>query len=74
MMKFKNITLVNFRGSIFYNELSIKDKILMKGLKVYIDKKDFRDLTEDDKLILDSFNKQIDMCDKKSIDKLIELL
>lgn len=69
-----NISLVNFRGSIFYNELSRKDKLLMKGLKIYIDKKDFRDLTEDDKLILDSFNKQIDMCDKKSIDKLIELL
>lgn len=66
------IKFFSFRGAIFYNDLSFKDKILMKGLSAYIDKKNKLDKTEDDKLIMKSFKSKIDLCDKNSINELIE--
>ena len=67
----KNIKIFNFKGSFDYFSLSFMDKILMKGLKVSIDKKCIRELTEDDKIILDGFEREVNLCDKKSIESLI---
>lgn len=68
----KNIKIFNFRGGFNYNTLTLLDKVLMKGLKSSISKKSNCDLTEDDKIILEGFEKEIDLCNKKSIDLLVE--
>ncbi|MGL4913789.1 MAG: flavodoxin domain-containing protein [Romboutsia sp.] len=68
----ENIRVFNFKGSLDYSNLSFTDKILMKGLKLSIDKKSIRELTEDDKLILEGFEREVNLCDKKSIEPLIE--
>lgn len=68
----ENIKVFNFKGSFDYFKLSFIDKILMKGLKLNIDKKSVRELTEDDKLILEGFEREVNLCDKRSIESLIE--
>lgn len=68
----KNIKLFNFRGAFDYRQLNLIDKLLMKGLRNSISQKSIRDLTEDDKRILEGFEQLIDLCDKKSIDILVE--
>ena len=68
----KNITVFNFRGAFDYRQLNLIDKLLMKGLKNNISKKNIRDLTKDDKIIVEGFERLIDLCDKKAIDILVE--
>jgi len=67
-----NISLFSFRGTFDYGQLNLIDKLLMKGLRKSISEKSIRDLTEDDKIILEGFKKEVDLCDKKSINLLIE--
>lgn len=68
----ENIKVFNFKGSFDYSKLNLIDKFLMKGLKSSIDKKSIRDLTDDDKIVLEGFEREIDLCDKKSITSLLE--
>ena len=67
-----NINLFNFIGAFDYSKLNLIDKILMKGLKSRISKKNITDMTDEDKILLEGFNKLIDLCDKKSIDILVK--
>ncbi len=67
-----NINLFNFIGAFDYSKLNLIDKILMKGLKSRISKKNITDMTDEDKIVLEGFNKLIDLCDKKSIDILVK--
>lgn len=66
-----NINSFYFRGKIDYKELSLKDKILMNGLRVSILNKKQSDISEDEKMILETIDKPIDYTDKKSIDILL---
>lgn len=68
----EKIKLFTYRGAIDYSKLNLKDKVLMKGLKQMISKKNIRSLTEDDKIVLESFEREVDLCDKKEINSLIE--
>ncbi|MEF9992402.1 MAG: flavodoxin domain-containing protein [Romboutsia sp.] len=70
----KNIKTFNFRGGFDYSNLNIKDKILVKGLKQCISKKSPRELTKDDKIVLEGFEREVDLCDKNSIDLLIKAI
>lgn len=67
-----NINLFNFIGAFDYSRLNLIDKILMKGLKSRISKKNITDITDEDKIVLEGFEKLIDLCDKKSIDILVK--
>jgi menaquinone-dependent protoporphyrinogen IX oxidase len=67
-----NINLFNFIGAFDYSKLNLIDKVLMKGLKSRISKKNITDMTDEDKIVLEGFNKLIDLCDKKSIDILVK--
>ena len=69
-----NIDTFYFRGKINYKELSIKDKILMTGLRASISIKDESDISHDDKMILKVFDNPIDYTDKKTIDILLNSL
>jgi menaquinone-dependent protoporphyrinogen IX oxidase len=67
-----NINLFNFIGAFDYSKLNLIDKVLMKGLKSRISKKNITDMTHGDKIVLEGFEKLIDLCDKKSIDILVK--
>ena len=54
-----------------YKELSIIDKILMRGLRISISNKKQSDISDDEKMILEIVNNPIDYIDKKSIDTLL---
>ena len=60
-----------FRGKMNYQELSLKDKILMTGLRVSISNKKQSDISNYEKMILEVIDKPIDFIDKKSIDILL---
>ena len=66
-----NIKTFYFRGKMNYQELSLKDKILMTGLRVSISNKKQSDISNDEKMILEVIDKPIDYIDKKSIDILL---
>ncbi len=66
-----NIETFYFRGKMNYQELSLKDKILMTGLRVRISNKKQSDRSNDDKMILETIDKSIDYIDKKSVDILL---
>ncbi len=70
----KRVKVFKFRGAFDYSQLNIIDKLLMKGLKSTIDKKGVRDLTEDDKIVLQGFEEEVNLCNKKSIEVLLENL
>ncbi len=60
-----------FRGKMYYKELSIKDKILITGLRSSISNKKYTDITNDEKIILDIVENPIDFTDKKAIDNIV---
>lgn len=66
-----NIKTFYFRGKMNYQELSLKYKILMTGLRVSISNKKQSDISNDEKMILEVIDKPIDYIDKKSIDILL---
>nr|WP_317332514.1 flavodoxin domain-containing protein [uncultured Romboutsia sp.] len=66
-----NIETFYFRGKMNYQELSLKDKILMIGLRVRISNKKQSDRSNDEKMILETIDKTIDYIDKKSVDILL---
>ena len=66
-----NIKTFYCRGKMNYQELSLKDKILMTGLRVSISNKKQSDISNDEKMILEVIDKPIDYIDKKSIDILL---
>ena len=66
-----NIKTFYFRGKMNYQELSLKYKILMTGLRVSISNKKQSDISNYEKMILEVIDKPIDYIDKKSIDILL---
>lgn len=66
-----NIDVFYFRGKLNYKELSIKDRIVIYGLREKITDKYQHDVSDDEKIILEIINKPIDYIDKKSIDVLL---
>lgn len=66
-----NIDVFYFRGKLNYKELSIKDRIVIYGLREKITDKYQQDISADEKIILEIINKPIDYIDKKSIDVLL---
>lgn len=66
-----NIDVFYFRGKLNYKELSIKDRIVIYGLREKITDKYQQDISADEKIILEIINNPIDYIDKKSIDVLL---
>ena len=66
-----NIKTFYSRGKMNYQELSLKDKILMTGLRVSISNKKQSDISNYEKMIFEVIDKPIDYIDKKSIDILL---
>ena len=67
----QSIDIFYFRGKMYYKELSIKDKILIAGLRLSISNKEHTYRTNDEKIILDIIENPIDFTDKKAIDNIV---
>jgi menaquinone-dependent protoporphyrinogen IX oxidase len=68
----ENVRIFHFRGGINYNKLSFVHKTMMSMLTKTVQKKSV--LSEEEKLFLSSYGSEIDFCDKKTIDPLIEYI
>ncbi len=70
----ENIKIFNYRGAFEYKQLTLKDKIQIAPIKMEIDEKHIRDLSEDDKNLLKGYEELVDLSDKKSINALLETI
>lgn len=61
-----------FRGKMCYKDLSIKDKLLILGLRLSIYNKEYTDITNDEKVILDIIGNPMDFTNKKSINNIVD--
>ena len=66
----KGVNLFYLRGQLDYKNMSLVDKLLMRGLKKSLEKK--KTLDNDEKLLLESFYDKIDYTDKNSVYPIIE--
>jgi len=67
----ENIKLFYFRGGFDYDALKIKDKIMMKLLKLKIKMKPEKDRTPDEKGMINVYDQRTDFSQKKSIDGIV---
>ena len=70
----KNITFFNLRGSIDYKRLSKIHSIMMEMLKRTITKKDAKDITDEEMLLLKTYGYKVDFIDRNAITPIIELV
>ena len=62
----------HFRGGIDYGRLSVIHRMMMWMLCQTMKKKGYDNLSDEDKLMLDTYGKQIDFSDKRTIKPLID--
>lgn len=62
----------HFRGGIDYGRLSVIHRMMMWMLCQTMKKKGYDNLSDEDKLMLDTYGKQIDFSDKSTIKPLID--
>lgn len=70
--KLQNIKKFHFRGKIDFNELNIKDKILLYSLKDRMNIKKL--LLDEEKEFLDFIKKQRNLVNKKNVDCIIDFV
>lgn len=70
----KNITFFNLRGAIDYKGLSKIHSIMMEMLKRTITKKDAKDITDEEMLLLKTYGYKVDFIDRNTIAPIIELV
>ncbi|MDL2311021.1 flavodoxin domain-containing protein, partial [Peptostreptococcaceae bacterium OttesenSCG-928-C18] len=71
----ENIKFFHLRGEIDYSNLNFIDRLLMAMVKkVRIDKKKKTELTEEEKYMLDTYNKCVNFTNKESITPIINYI
>ena len=68
----KTIGLFYLRGGFDYSKLTARDKVLMKMLKVKLQK--IKERTEDEQGMLDAYDTPVDFSDKANIKPLMEFI
>lgn len=68
----KRINIFHLRGGINYKELGIVHKAMMAALKSSVKKKD--GLTDEDRLMLETYGDKVEFTDKKDIEPLISFV
>lgn len=68
----KQLHHFHFRGGIDYAQLSFVHKSMMAMLRKMLLKKDEKDLSEDDRYLLETYGKHVDFTDRTSIQPLID--
>lgn len=65
------IQIFHLRGGIDYSRLNFVHKSMMAMLHKVMVSKDPSELTEEDRMMLDTYGKKVDFCDQNSIDPLV---
>lgn len=60
------------RGALDYTKLSFKHRVMMWGLKQFLSKQ--KELTEDQRVVLDTYGKTMNFIDQESIQSVIRLI
>ncbi|MFW6046180.1 MAG: flavodoxin domain-containing protein [Candidatus Woesearchaeota archaeon] len=68
----ENVKFFMLRGGFNFKKLKFFDKILMKMMRSKIKKKDPKELTSEEKGLLDSYNNPVDFTNKRSIMPIID--
>ena len=68
----KTIGFFYLRGGFDYSKLTARDKVLMKMLKVKLQK--IKERTEDEQGMLDAYDTPVDFSDKANIKPLMEFI
>ncbi|HOQ15888.1 MAG TPA: flavodoxin domain-containing protein [Defluviitaleaceae bacterium] len=66
------VKFFHFRGSMDYKNMTLTHKMMMKMLKLVLEKKKEEGLSKEDKLFLETFGQKVDFIDKAYISPLIE--
>ena len=69
---YDKITQFHFRGGIDYSRLSVVHRMMMWMLCHVMKKKGYENLSAEDRLMLDTYGKKIDVYDRSTIKPLIE--
>ena len=69
---YNNMKQFHFRGGIDYSRLSLIHRAMMWMLCQTMKKKGYEHLSDDDKLMLDTYGKQIDFSDQSTIKVLVD--
>lgn len=67
----KSIQFFHLRGGIDYKRLSFLHKSMMNMLKKMVAKKKPEELSEDDKVMLDTYGEKVDFIDRRTIEPLL---
>ena len=71
---FERSKIFHLRGAIDYQQLSFKDRTLMKLLYKSISRKSFDNLTSEDKALVETYNKRVNFMDYDALKVIIEEL
>lgn len=69
---YDNMKQFHFRGGIDYSKLSLIHRAMVWMLCKTIRKRGYNNLSEDDKLMLDTYGKKIDFSDRSTIQELVD--
>lgn len=67
----KKIQFFHMRGGIDYKNLNFPHKTMMAMLKMMVSKKKTEELSEDDKMMLETYGDKVDFTDIKTIEPLV---
>jgi len=70
---FSHTQFFHLRGGIDYSRLNLVHKAMMSMMRKMLLNKDTDSLSDEDKQLLDTYGKQVDFCDRESIQPLVRL-
>ncbi len=70
----EKIVMYHLRGGIDYSKLGIVHKSMMAMLRKMLTKKDYMDLSEEDKQMLDTYGQIVDFTDKSAIEPMLNFV
>lgn len=70
----KSIPIFHLRGGMDYSKLNFKHKTMMKMLYHSLKNKPVENLTQEDKALIETYNKKVDFVDYHSLKQIIEVI
>lgn len=69
----KNSSVFHLRGGIDYSKLNFKHKTMMKMLYHSLKNKPVESLMQEDKALIETYNKKVDFVDYDSLKQIVEV-
>ena len=70
----KNSLIYHLRGGIDYSKLNFKHKAMMKMLYHALKNKPVESLTQEDKALIETYNKKVDFVDYDALKQILEVI